>query len=139
MKPTINKNDRIIADYSFYKNETPKRGDIVVFRYPKDPKKIWIKRLIAFGGENIEIKDGTILINGEILNQSNISIIKYSNAGDFGSKGVAALVPEDNYFLLGDNSEQSLDSRYFGPIPKENVVAKATIIYWPLTRLGEIE
>jgi len=139
MQPIIKKGDRILVNLSFYKNNRPKRGDIVVFRFPKDPKKQWIKRIVAFGGETIEIKDGAILINGKILGQNNIKKHLYTNAGEYGSEGKAILIPENHFFVLGDYSEKSFDSRYWGFLPEENLVAKATKIYWPLNRFGNIE
>ena len=139
MQPAINKGDRVIANYSYYLNNSANRGDIIVFRYPDDPKKLWIKRIIAFGGESVEIKDGMILIDEKSINQAIINSIYYTNAGKFGVIGNAIIVPEENYFVLGDNSAKSLDSRYFGFLPKENVLAKVTERYWPLSKIGKIE
>ena len=139
MQPTIKKGDRILVNLSFYKNNKLKRGDIVVFRFPKDPKKQWIKRIVAFGGETIEIKEGAIPINGKMLHQNNIKTHIYTNSGEYGSKGKAILIPENNLFVLGDYSEESFDSRYWGFLPEENLIAKAIKIYWPLNRFGNIE
>lgn len=139
MQPTIKKGDRVLVNLSFYKNNRPKRGEIVVFRFPKDPKKIWIKRIVAFGGETIEIKDGAILINDKMLDQNIIKKQLYTNGGEYGSKGKAILIPENHFFVLGDYSAKSFDSRYWGFLPEENLIAKATKIYWPLNRFGNIE
>ena len=139
MQPTIRKGDRILVNLSFYKSNGPKRGDIVVFRFPNDPKKQWIKRIVAFGGETIEIKDDAILINGKILDQNNIKKHLYNNAGEYGSEGKVILIPENHFFVLGDYSEKSFDSRYWGFLPEENLIAKAIKIYWPLNRFGKIE
>jgi signal peptidase I len=111
----------------------------VVFKFPKNPKDHWIKRIVAFGGETIEIKDGTILINGKIINQDNINKHLYINAGEYGSKGKAVLIPENHYFVMSDYSIKSFDSRYWGFLPEENIIGKATKIYWPLSRFGKIE
>jgi signal peptidase I len=79
MQPTIKKGDRILVNLSFYKINRPKRGEIVVFRFPKGPKKLWIKRIVAFGGETIEIKGGAILINDKILDRNIIKKHLYAN------------------------------------------------------------
>ncbi|MFH2046243.1 MAG: signal peptidase I [Pseudomonadota bacterium] len=139
MQPTINKGDRIIADFMYYKDNIPKRGDIIVFRYPKDPEKHWVKRILALGGETIEIKNGSVFIDGKAIEQDNIKNISYTNAGEYGAIGKTILVPENNYFVLGDNSTRSLDSRYWGFLPKENIIAKVTKRYWPINRIGSIE
>ena len=87
----------------------------------KNLKKQWIKRIVAFGGETIEIKDGAILINGKILDQNNIKKHLYINAGEYGSEGKAILILENHFFVLGDYSEKSFDSRYWGFLPEENL------------------
>ena len=139
MEPSIHKGDRAFVNKAAYVVAKPQRGEIVAFKYPIDPQKIWIKRVIAFGGETVEIRNGKIYINGKALTQGKIKSIAYSNAGEFGTKGKTITIPEDHYYLLGDNSENSLDSRYWGFVPKENIVGKVYLIYWPLNRFGKIE
>ncbi len=113
----------------------PERGDIIVFVYPGTPKKDFIKRLIAFGGETVEIKFGDIYINGKPVEDERINNVFYYNAGPYGSAGVPVKVPEGQVFVLGDNSRSSHDSRYWGFVPYENVIGRAEFIYWPLNRL----
>ncbi len=139
MQPTIEKGDRILVDLSYYKNNKPKRGDIVVFRFQNDPKKVWIKRIIAFGGETIEIKNGNVLINGDYIDQDNIKKHVYINDGEYGSYGKVIQIPENHLFVLGDHSEESFDSRHWGFLPEENLIAKVTNRYWPFKRFGKIE
>ncbi|MCM8761247.1 MAG: signal peptidase I [Candidatus Omnitrophica bacterium] len=118
----------------------PKRGDIIVFASPEDPKKDFVKRLIALGGETVEIKDGKIFINGkELTSPESIASVYYYNAGDYGREGTAVTVPQDCYFTLGDNSANSRDSRYWGFVPKKNLIGKAVFIYWPLYRMKIIK
>ncbi len=148
MIPTFNIGDRIFVNKFLYSAripfvnwrlpildiKEPKRGDIIVFISPEEPKKDFVKRLIAFGGENVEIKDGKILINGRTSEEPFFKGVYYYNAGDYGQEGKVIKVPPDSYFALGDNSANSRDSRYWGFIPKKNLVGKAVLIYWPLYR-----
>ena len=117
----------------------PQRGDIIVFSSPEDPKKDFVKRLIAFGGERVGIRDGRVEINGKPMNSPATSSIYYYNAGEYGAEGETVTVPEGCYFAMGDNSANSRDSRYWGFVPKENLIGKAVLIYWPLHRIKIIK
>lgn len=153
MIPTFNIGDRIFVNKFLYSARVPfvnwklpildikepKRGDIVVFVSPEDPKKDFVKRLIAFGGEKVEIKDGKVLINGRALEEEYLKGVYYYNAGDYGREGKAIIVPPNSYFALGDNSANSRDSRYWGFVPRKNLVGKAVVIYWPLNRLKPVK
>ncbi|MFH1645983.1 MAG: signal peptidase I [Candidatus Omnitrophota bacterium] len=138
MRTTLIEGDRILVNKFIYRFKEPKRGDIIVFKYPEEPKKDFIKRLIAFGGETVEIVDGDILVDGEpVRDGSKIEEIYYYNkAGtEFGEEGAIIEVPEDSFFVLGDNSASSRDSRYWGFVPKKNLVGNAFILYWPPKRI----
>ena len=117
----------------------PQRGDIIVFVYPVDPTKDFIKRLIAVGGETVEIKDGTILINGKEITDPRIKRTYYYNHGDYGAEGEVVHVPPGYVFVMGDNSGSSYDSRYWGFVPETNIIGKADIIFWPLDRVRIIQ
>jgi signal peptidase I len=140
MHPTLKIGDRILVNKFIYGRRSfrkagPERGDIIVFIYPENPKKDYIKRLIAFGGEKVLIKKGEIYVNGERLQTpATIAGRHYYSTGYFGTR--EAEVPEGSYFVLGDNSGNSKDSRYWGFVPQKNLIGKAFFIYWPLTRLG---
>lgn len=151
MIPTFQIGDRIFVNKFIYGAKIPlsdirlpavsqpKRGDIVVFVSPEDKKKDFVKRLIALGGERVEIKDGKILINGEVLNgPDSIKSTYYYNAGSYGEDGKVIVVPEDSYYVLGDNSASSRDSRYWGFVPKKNVLGKVMVIYWPIFRMKTV-
>lgn len=136
MIPTFIEGDRILVNKYIYKFKEPKIGDIVVFRYPEDKKKDFVKRLIAKGSEVVEIKDGEIFINDKlVMEPSVIRDIYYYNRGDYGMTGQKINVPPDSYYVLGDNSASSRDSRYWGFVPKKNLLGKAFFIYWPLNRI----
>lgn len=113
----------------------PKRGDIIVFVYPEDPKRDFIKRLIATGGETVEIKNGHIYINDRLVEDQPIRNIYYYNHGEYGETNQKIKVPEHFYFVLGDNSGSSRDSRYWGFVPENLLIGRAELIYWPLTRI----
>lgn len=111
------------------------RGDIIVFVYPEDPKRDFIKRLVAFEGETVEIKRGDIYINNELVEMPKIKNIYYYNKGQYGQFHQKIVVPEGHVFVLGDNSSSSSDSRFWGFVPKKNIIGKAEFIYWPLNRI----
>lgn len=113
----------------------PKRGDIIVFRAPEDRKKDFIKRLIGLSGEKVEIKFGDIYVNGQLVADPIIKNIYYYNRGSYGEVNKSITVPSGYYFVLGDNSGSSSDSRFWGFVPQNDVIGKAEFIYWPPTRI----
>jgi len=117
----------------------PKRGDIIVFSSPEDPRKDFVKRLIAVGGETVAIRDGKIFVNGKEIGLPAAASVYYYNAGDYGGEGRGVTVPAGCYFTLGDNSANSRDSRYWGFVPRKNLIGKAVFIYWPLYRIKVIK
>ena len=147
MRPTLQEGDLILVNKFIYGGKVPftdlrlpalrqpKRGDVIVFIYPEDSKKDFIKRLIAFPGETVEIKNGTVYINDKPLLNSVFGQIFYYNLGDFEKTGYKITVPKDSFFVLGDNSRSSKDSRYWGFVPHKNILGEAILIYWPLQRI----
>lgn len=136
MKPTLIEGDRILVNKFIYKFKKPERGDIVVFVSPEDKKKDFIKRLVGLPDENLEISNGMLLINNKAIDKDSVIRERYYyNRGDFGRAGQSVHVPEDAYYVLGDNSISSRDSRYWGFLPKKYLIGKAFLIYWPPTRI----
>ena len=133
MIPALNIGNHIMVNKFIYYFTKPKRGDIIVFVYPVNPKKDFIKRLVGLPGETIEIKDGSIFINGEKLKVPKIAGRYYYNEGVYG-EGVVK-IPDNAYFVMGDNTKNSKDSRYFGFVPKKNLLGRAFFVYWPLIRM----
>ena len=117
----------------------PKRSDVVVFIYPQDLKKDFIKRLVATGGESVEIKNGTLYVNDAPLLDPVFNRTYYYNRGDYGREGIKITVPKNSFFVLGDNSASSQDSRYWGFVPAENMLGEAMVIYWPPQRIRIIK
>jgi signal peptidase I len=151
MRSTLLEGDIILVNKFIYGAKIPftnlrlpaltraKRGDVIVFIYPDNPKKDFIKRLIGFPGEIVEIKNGTIYINDKPLLGPFFSSRYYYNRGDFSQEGQKIRVPKDSFFVLGDNSSSSQDSRYWGFVPHKNILGKAMLIYWPPTRIRIIK
>ncbi|MEW6276759.1 MAG: signal peptidase I [Bacillota bacterium] len=129
MIPTLLEGDRIIVSKITYRLWEPKRGDIVVFKYPRDPSRDYVKRLIGLGGETVALKNNHLYINGQEVSE------KYLPPGlRFGDYGPVR-VPEGHYLMLGDNRNVSEDSRYWGPLPEKYIIGKALMIYWPPHRI----
>ncbi len=136
MEPTIYAGERMFIDRMSY----PQRGDVVVYRHPKYPKKIQFHRIIGFSGESIEIKDHRIFINKTELRDAWALKVRHYNGGKLAKKGMKpVIVPENSFYLLGDNAARSDDSRTWGFLPKSNLIGKAFKIYYPFERSKRIE
>ncbi|MEW6696205.1 MAG: signal peptidase I [Bacillota bacterium] len=130
MEPTLLTGDRIIVSKVTYHLTDPQPGDIVVFKFPLDPGRNFVKRLVAKGGDRVEIKDSILYVNNQPVQEN------YLPAGltfpDYGPK----TVPAGHYFMMGDNRNNSEDSRAWGFLDEELIVGKAEVVYWPLDRIG---
>ncbi|OLD37538.1 MAG: signal peptidase I, partial [Armatimonadetes bacterium 13_1_40CM_3_65_7] len=111
-----------------------RRGDVIVFHYPLNPGKDFVKRVVALEGETVELRDGVVLINNSPIAELYPTALVGGDrcTSNYGPQ----LVPAGQLFVLGDNRCNSEDSRFFGFVPHENVVGKALVIYWPPQRLG---
>ena len=125
MEPNLKTGERVLAVRFAYMLSGPKRGDVVIFKYPCDPSKNYVKRVIGLPGDTVEIRGGVMYVNGEALSEPYKELAAH---GNYGPETVRA----DNLFVLGDNRDQSNDSRYWGELPLANVQAKAVMAYWPL-------
>jgi len=140
MRPTLMEGDRFLVNKVIYKKSDPKRGDVIVFQYPEDPQQIFIQRIAGLPGEPIEIRDNHLLINGSPLKEAGrLTELPYFNEGEYGKKGQVVKIPAGSYYVLGDNSSVSRDSRVLGFVPKKNVIGKAYKIYYPFKRSGPIK
>jgi signal peptidase I len=140
MRPTLMEGDRILVNKFIYKFKNPQREDVIVFLSPEDKKKDFIKRLVGLPGDVVEISNGAIFINGKAVDTDSIMReVYYYNRGDFGQEGQFIKVPDDAYYVLGDNSISSRDSRYWGFLPKKYLIGKAFLLYWPPTRIRLIK
>lgn len=128
MEPTLLPHDRVLVNKFLYRFRAPQRGDIIVLRYPRDPDRNYIKRIVGLPGDRAQIQDGRLLINGALVEEV------YTNgaaSGDYGPE----VVPSDSFFVLGDNRNNSEDSRAFGFLKHDLVVGQAIVIYWPPSRI----
>lgn len=137
MLPTLQINDRLIIDKLSYEFRDPKRGDIVVFSptealRAQNFKDAFIKRVIGLPGETVEVRDGRVYINNQPLQEK---YIEEKPNYQFGP----VTVPPNQYLVLGDNRNNSFDSHYWGFVPRNKIIGRAVIRFWPLNRLGEID
>jgi len=139
MWATLDNNDYLIANKIDYRLHAPQRGDIVILRPPTNNTTDFIKRIIALPGERLLIRDGAIYINGHKLDEPYLpdEWTQQTNAGKY-SEGQGAVIPPNEYFVMGDNRNRSQDSRFFGPIGRDRIDGKAWFRIWPLNNFGDI-
>jgi signal peptidase I len=137
MLPTLEINDRLIIDKVGYRFDEPERGDIVVFR-PTDElrrqnfKDAFIKRVIGLPGDTVEVRDSKVFVNGgEIQEQYIFEKPNYQWGPE--------VVPKDQYIVFGDNRNNSYDSHYWGFVPREKIIGRAAVRFWPPKRVGGVE
>lgn len=131
MMPNFINGEFIIVSKLAYRFGEPQRGDVVVFRLPRDPSQDYIKRVIGLPGETIDIHDGQVFVNGYALQEPYLDD-KTRYTGTW-------YVPEGTLFVLGDNRNNSSDSHSWGPVPLENIIGKAVFVYWPPEALGLVD
>ena len=140
MLPTFLLGDYFLTNKYIYKFTEPKRGDLVVFPYPLNPSVDYIKRVVAVGGDSIEIIDKILYVNKKQLDEPYVihaeATIYPSTLGPRDNFGPLT-VPENNVFVLGDNRDNSYDSRFWGPVKQNTVKARAELIYWSLDNKRE--
>jgi signal peptidase I len=138
MMPTLTDQERIFINkftYSFGLGSIA-RGDTVVFWYPQDTSKSYIKRVIGIPGDRVRVESGQVYVNGHTLTENYVP----PENRDFSSwrDGQEQTVPEGKYFVLGDHRNQSSDSRMWGYVPRDNIYGKAVFVYWPLAKMGRV-
>lgn len=139
MYPNFHNNEYLLTNKLSYRLGKPERGDVIVFKAPKNQEYDYIKRVAGLPGEKIEIKNGKVYINDKVLEESFLPEDYRTSGGSFWREGQEASVPEGEYFVLGDNRSHSSDSREWGVVPLENIIGKAWLRYWPLNKLGLVE
>jgi signal peptidase I len=131
MVPTFQDGEFVIVEKVSYRFSDPRRGDVVVFHFPRDPEQEYIKRVIGLPGDQVSIRQEKVYLNGELLNEPYIAAApRYE---------LEFQVPEGELFVLGDNRNNSSDSHDWGTVPLDFVVGKAVFVYWPLTEAGVIQ
>jgi len=133
MMPSLDDQERIFVNKFVYRLEPIQRGDIVVFRYPRDPSKSFIKRVIGLAGDRIQIDAGRVFVNGKLLDEDYVPRA-YEDLRSYPE----VVVPPDCYFVLGDHRSLSNDSRDFGPVNQTYIYGKAVFGYWPVDKMGRV-
>ena len=130
MEPSLHDGEMVVVNRLAYRWAEPSRGDIVVFRFPFDPSRRFIKRVIGLPGDSIEARDGLVYVNGMALDEPYVAAPpRYAGAWQ---------VQAEELFVLGDNRNNSSDSQNWGALPTSEVIGKAVLVYWPLPDVGVI-
>jgi signal peptidase I len=136
MIPTLEDREKLIVNKAIFFISEPKRGDIIVFHATED--KNWIKRVIGEPGDTVEVRDDTLYINDEKVDEPYLDVSKTLASGIL-TNDFYAEVPEDHIFVMGDNRQNSKDSRIIGPIPIDSVFGRAEFVFWPITGFRWVE
>ncbi len=128
MEPTLQPGDRIFVNKFIYRFREPERQEIIVFRYPVHPQQKFVKRIIGLPGDKVKISNGQVYVNGDLLAEPYLKEHSYSDYP-------LTEIPAGHYFVLGDNRNNSQDSRFWGFVPRENILGKPFVIFWPFSRM----
>lgn len=145
MYPTFSTGEFLLTNKISYRFNNPKRGEIIVFKAPKgepcaEIECEYIKRIIGLPGDRIMVSSGKVYINGQLLNESDYLPKDYTTgSGSYLIEGAEKIIPEDFYLPMGDNRPYSRDGREFGPIPREAIVGRAWLRYWPFDKAGFVK
>jgi signal peptidase I len=127
MQRTLYTNEYILVDKATYYLHSPQRGDVIVFEFPLDTSKNFVKRVIGVPGDTVQIdENGTVSVNGKVLNEPYV----YQQLCPCDPKSV--VLRANQYYVLGDHRGDSDDSRDWGPVPRGDIIGKAALVYWPL-------
>jgi len=133
MLPRLEDSDRLFINKFVYHFTAVERGDVVVFHYPRDPEKSYIKRVIALPGDTLRIDHGSVYVNGTLLREPYVPRVYRDN------RSVAEMViPAGDYYMMGDHRSISSDSRDFGPVDRSLIYGKAVFVYWPARDVGVV-
>lgn len=133
MLPELKDQDRLFINKFAYRFGAIEHGDVVVFFYPRDPSKSYIKRVIGLPGDTISIDEGRVTVNGVPLKEWYVPLRYRDDRSQ-----APMVVPPNHYFVMGDHRSISSDSRDFGPVPRNLIYGKAAFVYWPMAELGVV-
>ncbi|KXK12305.1 MAG: Signal peptidase IB [Microgenomates bacterium OLB23] len=139
MDTTFRNNEYILTNKLSYRFDTPKRGDVVVFKSPENKDIDFIKRIIGLPGDKVMVRDGQVYLNGSPLIEKYVLGTTQVHEGGFLKEGQAVTVPLGHLFVMGDNRPRSSDSRTFGPVPQQDIIGKVFFRYFPSDRVGTIK
>ncbi|BCX14836.1 MAG: signal peptidase I [Patescibacteria group bacterium] len=136
MQPNFPDGEFLLTDKISYRFHPPQRGDVIVFKAPVNEEDDYIKRIIGLPGDTVSIKDGFVYINGQKLEETYLPAGLYTNGGIFLPNNKEVVVPDNYFFVMGDNRSYSSDSRAWGFVSKKNIIGKAWLVYWPPQKAG---
>ena len=131
MSPTLRDQDRLLINRMAYQTHQPQRGDIVMMHYPRDPSRLFIKRVIGMAGERLHIRAGRVYLNGQLYDDGYV-LPEFRDVANWGP----AVVPEGHYFVMGDRRNNSSDSRHWGFVPAGYIVGRVAFRWWPAADAG---
>jgi signal peptidase I len=126
MAPTLRNQDRVLVNGWSYRWSSPRRGDIVMLRYPPDPSRAFVKRVIGAGGDSVRVEDGRVFVNDLPLDERYVA----SDGRSHDTHG-PIMIPEGQYYVLGDRRNNSSDSRHWGLVPRANIVGRVALRWYP--------
>lgn len=136
MYPTFDDKELILTDKVSYRFSAPKRDEVIVFKAPTNPDYDYIKRIIALPGDKVKIESNGVFVNGELQQESFLPAGTTTSGGMFLPLSREVTVPADNFFVMGDNRSGSSDSRAWGFVPKNDIIGKVFLRYYPFNRMG---
>ena len=134
MVPTFQNGEYLIVDELTYRFEIPKRGDVIIFRYPLEPRKFFIKRIVGLPGETLQIDGNKITVTNPVTKQSVVLDEPYIQS--IRDDHVEVTLSSDQYYVLGDNRAESSDSRIWGPLPRKNIIGRPIVRLLPFSHIG---
>jgi len=131
MERTFHNGEYLFIEKVSYKVKTPKRGDVVVFRYPRDIRYNYIKRIVGLPGETVQIKQGNVYINGNQLSEEYIPATQATLVDNNPDLNYEVTLEDDQFFVLGDNRDHSSDSREWGPLDRKFIIGRSALVLYP--------
>lgn len=138
MEPNFHDGEYLLTDKVTYRFGEVSRGDVVVFKAPPTFQDEFIKRVIGLPGDQVWVENGKVFVNGQELSEPYLKAGVFTASGKTAPEGVHMTIPENQYFVLGDNREHSLDSRNIGFIEKDTITGRGWFVYWPISSAGTI-
>jgi signal peptidase I len=139
MEPNFHDGEYLLTDKISYRFNKPNRGDVIIFKAPGTSGDDFIKRIIGLPGETVSVMNGKVYVNDTELNEKYLPLGFTTGPGLFLSEGTKLVVPQEKFFVLGDNRNHSADSRSFGFIEKSTIIGRAWFLYWPISNLGIVK
>lgn len=138
MEPNFHNGEYILTNKVLTKFRDPERGDVVVFKSPRNKEVDYIKRIIGLPGDTVKLENNTFFVNGQKMDEPYLAPDVVVFGGSFLQEGSEIIVPPGQYFVVGDNRPHSSDSREFGPVPMEDFIGTVFFRYWPFEQMGGI-